>query len=183
MAGIARQSGTDSESHIQYVLLSVGGRAVPASTPTAPAESSPPFPQLVAQCSLSPAGKLKFELLANFGTASAPVSFAAPWRPQPGELFPPRLVPVTVTMQFLGYTEVKPVHREWETLLLPSGWLRYATPGTRSRNMEEIMSYLQYLKALPTLRLSLPGSPTIEFETTAWQQAIRAEPLCHASSL
>ena len=188
---IQRQSGRDAESGIQYVLLSVGGKlvevapnsaGVPASG-FASASAKAPDPQLVAQCSLTASGKYRFELLSNFTGSSSPLVFAPPWHPRPGELFPPHLIPVTVTMQFLGYTKVKPVRREGETLLFPSEWLRYATPGTRSKNMEEIMFYLQYLKALPTLRLSASGHPTVEFATAAWQQAIRADPVCHASSL
>ena len=86
-------------------------------------------------------------------------------------------------MEFLGYTKVKPVKRQWEYLLQPFGELRYATPGMSSANMEPITFYLQYLKALPTLRLTTPDKRTLEFETTAWQQALKADPLCHASTL
>ncbi len=87
-------------------------------------------------------------------------------------------------MQFLGYTRYKPVRRRWETLQQPAGWLRYATPGMRSANMEQIMFYLQVLRALPTLRLiGKDGATGVEFDTTTLQQAIRAEPLCHASGL
>ena len=185
-AAIARQTGTDPDSGIRYVLLSATGKSV-ALHDAAAAQTEPPNqaaqPQLVAQCSLTPAGKYVFEVLASVPGTLEPLVFAPPWHPQPGELFPPHLIPINVTMSFVGYTKYKPVRRVWDTLLEPAGWLRYSTPGMRSHNMEQIAFYLQVLRALPTLRLTLPDSSWIEFETTAWQQAVRAEPLCHASGL
>ena len=88
-----------------------------------------------------------------------------------------------MTMEFLGYTHVKPVKRAWEFLQAPEGELRYAAPGMRSPNMEPISFYLQDLKALPTLRLTAPARGTLEFETTKWLQAVKAEPLCAAAGL
>ena len=96
-------------------------------------------------------------------------------------VFPPSLIKVNGTLEFLGYTRVRPVKRQWEYLRDLAGELRYATPGSRSSNMEEVMFYLQYLKALPTLRLTVAGRGSEEFETTHWQAAAKAEPLCHAS--
>ena len=49
--------------------------------------------------------------------------------------------------------------------------------------METVAFYLQYLKALPTLRITGSQQGIVQFETTAWQQAVRTEPLCHASGL
>jgi hypothetical protein len=173
---ITRQAGTDPDSGIQWAMLSSSGKRI------SPASADSP-PQLAAQCYLVAPGKYRFELLTDFGHTSAPLEFAAPWHPRPGELFPPNLGQVPLTMQFLGYTRYKPVRRQWEALQQPSGWLRYATPGMRSPNMEQIMFYLQVLRALPTLRLIDKSGAAVEFETTSLQQAIHAEPLCHASGL
>ncbi len=85
--GITRQAGTDPGSGIQYVLLSSSGKRLSSASADSP-------PQLTAQCSLGSPGKYKFELLTDFGNAASPLVFAAPWRPNPGELFPPNLEPV-----------------------------------------------------------------------------------------
>jgi hypothetical protein len=47
--------------------------------------------------------------------------------------------------------------------------------------MEQVAFYLHYLRALPTLRLTLPGKAAAEWETTRWQAAVKAEPLCASS--
>jgi hypothetical protein len=183
---LQRIAGTDAVSQIAYVLISTSGKLIspsPASTPTStPGSTLGSPPRLTAQCTRDPAGKLRFELLADFGNVPQ-ITFFPPWKPSPGDLFPPQLTKLQLTMNFLGYTRVKPVKRQWEYLLQPSGELRYSTPGMASANMEPITFYLQYLRALPTLRLTTPDNRTLEFETTNWQQALRAEPLCHASSL
>ncbi len=173
---IQRITGTEPASQITYALISIPGTLTGASAqPTT-------SPRLTAQCTRDPAGKFKFELLADFGNVPE-IAFYPPWKPSPGDLYPPALTKVQLTMDFLGYTRVKPVKRQWEYLLQPSGELRYSTPGLASANMEPIAFYLQYLKALPTLRLTTPDKRTVEFETTAWQQALKSEPLCHAGSL
>ncbi len=170
-----RVTGIEPTSHIAYALISTPGKLLGAP------ETIPP-PRLTAQCTRDPSGKFKFELLADFG-GIAEITFVPPWTPSSGDLYPPRLDKLTFTMDFLGYTRVKPVKRQWEYLQAPAGELRYATPGLYSTNMEPITFYLQYLKALPTLRLTTLNKPTLEFETTQWQAAIRTEPLCHASAL
>ena len=171
-----RTAGVDPESHIAYALISTRGRLLNEAQPA-------PTPRLTAQCTQDPAGKRRFELLADFGGVAG-IAFYPPWKPSsPSDLFPPRLQRVVVTMEFLGYTRVKPVKRQWELLEHPGGELRYATPGLSSTNMESITFYLQYLRALPTLRLTAPGKGTAEFETANWQQRIKAEPVCAASGL
>jgi hypothetical protein len=175
--GVTRMAGVESISGISYVLLSVEGKLTSAN-----AETSAP-PRLTAQCTRTAAGKLKFELLADLGGIKE-IAYYPPWRPASStDLYPPRLDKAQVTMEFLGYTRVKPVKRQWEYLLDLPGEMRYATPSLGSSNMEEIRFYLQYLRALPTLRLTIPGKGTAEWETSKWQATVHAEPLCAASGL
>jgi hypothetical protein len=174
--GVTRAAGVDAGSGIAYALISVEGKAVGAASIPVPA------PRLTAQCTQTPDGKRRFELLADLGGVPELVYYP-PWKPHEGSLFPPQLEKRQVTMEFLGYTRVKPVKRQWEYLdPLPSE-MRYSTPGLSSANMEPISFYLQYLRALPTLRLTVPGKGSAEWETAPWQQAIHAEPLCAASGL
>jgi hypothetical protein len=174
---ITRLAGINAPSGISYVLLTLEGKLI-----AAPSQPTPP-PRLTAQCTRTPSGKLHFELLTDVG-GIPDLAYYPPWRPiSPQDLFPPRLDKTPVTMEFLGYTKVKPVKRQWEYLLELPGELRYATPGMASANMEEIMFYLRYMRSLPTLRLTVPGRGTAEWETTRWQAAIHAEPLCAASGL
>ena len=181
VANITRQSGVDPASSSAYVLIAVEGRLV--ETPgVAPGTN----PRLIAQCSKNAAGRLKFELLAIEGGNSKGASvlaFQGPWRAGQGELFAPKLAKVQVKMEFLGYVKVNPVKRQWENPLGTQGLIRYATPGMASSNMEEIAFYLQYLRSLPKLRLTVPGKGAEEFETTQWQAEVKAEPLCKASGL
>ena len=84
-------------------------------------------------------------------------------------------------MEFLGYTKVKPMKRQWERVLQPDGQLRYTEPGL-GRNLEEVSYFFQYLRALPTLRLT-ETTHTASFLTTALQAQLHKEPLCTASGL
>ncbi len=175
--GITRLDGKDAPSGIQYALISVEGKL---TGPAAQVPSVPPT--LTAQCTQTPDGKQKFELLANLGGVTD-LAFYPPWHQTREDLYPPILQRATVTMEFLGYTRVKPVKRQWEYLAQSPNEMRYATPGMASANMESISFYMQYLKALPLLRLTVPGKGTVEFETSKWQTLIRAEPLCRQSAL
>ncbi len=176
--GVSRIAGADAGSGIAYVLISGEGRLAGAGIPAGASVG----PRLTAQCTKAPDGKLRFELLADFGGVDA-VSYVPPWKPKQGELFPPPVNASQVTMEFLGYTKVKPVKREWDAIAeIPGEW-KYATPALASKNLEQVMFYLQYLRALPTLRLTPPGRAAAEWETTAWQDAVKAEPLCAASGL
>jgi hypothetical protein len=174
--GVTRLAGVDATSGITYALISLEGKAVGA----APVRM--PSPRLTAQCTQTPDGKRRFELLADLGGVPELVYYP-PWKPKTSSEFPPQLVKAQVTMEFLGYTRVKPVKRQWESLDQLPNELRYSTPGLSSGNMEPINFYLQYLRALPTLRLTVPGKGTAEWETAGWQQAVHAEPLCSASGL
>ena len=85
-------------------------------------------------------------------------------------------------MEFLGYTKVKPMKRQFEKVLTPYGQLRYNPPGLGSANLEEPAYYIQYLRVLPTLRLSAAGQQ-VEFATSPLLTQLRLEPLCAASKL
>jgi hypothetical protein len=180
-SGIDRISGTDSASRIQYVLLILKGSLLtPASKADQPAPASPPT--LIAQCSHRPDGKYVFEMFTNFGGVSDP-TFYPPWVPASrDDLFPPSTDKVVISMEFLGYTHIKPLHRQWEIPLHTTGQYRYNSPGARSSNLEDINYLLRYLLSLPTLRLTL-GNHSTEFLTTPLLQAIREEPLCRAAAL
>ncbi len=173
----APMAGVDADSGIAYALVSTEGKRVGNAGPAW-------APRLTAMCRKLPGGKYRFELWADdpgFLGERPQLAFFPPWKQTQYELFPPRLIKVNATLEFLGYTKVKPVKRQWEYLHELLGELRYSTPGGGSSNMEEAMFYLQYLKALPTLRLTVPGHGSVEFETTRWQAAVKAEPLCYAS--
>jgi hypothetical protein len=178
--GIDRLSGQDSTSHIKYVRLVLTGSLRTSSPADSPAPSS--APTLVAQCTLRPDGKSYFELFANFGGITD-LAFYPPWTPtSKQDLFPPQTDKATFTMEFLGYTHVKPVRRQWEIPVQTPGQYRYNPPGAGSANLEEITYYLRYLLALPTLRLTL-NNRSADFLTTPLLDQIRREPLCRAASL
>jgi hypothetical protein len=175
---IVRFDGVDQSSGIHYLRLYIDGTLIQPPTPAPP--PSPP-PALIAQCTRSASGKLTFELLANFGGVTD-TTYYPPWHPSKGDLYPPKLQKPNLTMEFLGYTHVKPVKRQWEALLVPQGQYRYNTPSGDSNNMENSTFYLRYLLALPTLHLTLDRQ-TAEFKTTPLLDQIRKEPLCAASLL
>src|SRR5450631_3000755 len=113
-SGVDRLAGTEPSSNIQYARLILKGTLhVAAKGAPDPPPPDPP-PLLIAQCSLRPTGKYLFELFASFGGA-ADLAFYPPWKPaNPQDLFPPRTDKVIITMDFLGYTHVKPFRRQWE---------------------------------------------------------------------
>jgi hypothetical protein len=211
-SGLGRLAGTDESSHIEYVRLfldgtllsplgaSVGAQASQSEASAKPKATALPGgradgstslpsvsateagPMLIAQCTRSSSGKLFFELLTNFGGVKD-LAYYPPWRPaNDHDLFPPQLPKPMITMEFLGYTHVKPVKRQWETLTRPMGQYRYNPPSGGSSNMEDSTYYLRYLLALPTLRLTL-ADKAAEFRTTPLLDQIRKEPLCKASLL
>ena len=184
--GVSRLDGRDADAGIAYALITLEGRVPAAGSakgPPVPAAAAlEPPPRLTAQCTHT-GDKWKYELLVDLGGGPALV-FVAPWQAGHGALFEPPLKQTMGTMEFLGYTMVKPVKRQFDLLEGPlTGEMRYATPGGRTSNLEPIAFYMQYLKALPTLRLTVPGRGVVEFETLAWQAVVRAEPLCRMSGL
>jgi hypothetical protein len=179
-SGVDRISGLEATSNIHYVRLVLSGSLHTVSLADAPVPS--PGPTLIAQCTMKPNGKSSFELFANFGGATD-LAFYPPWTPtSKQDLFPPQTEKVNMTMDFLGYTHVKPVRRQWEIPVQTPGQYRYNPPGGGSANLEEITYYLRYLIALPTLRLTL-GNRSVEFMTTPLLAEIRKEPLCRAAGL
>jgi hypothetical protein len=59
--------------------------------------------------------------LANFGDVSD-LAYYPPWTPANSyDLFAPSLQKAAITMEFLGYSHVKPVKLQWEVLLKPAG--------------------------------------------------------------
>lgn len=178
-SGVDRLSGLEATSKIHYVRLVLAGSLRASSSGDSSAPS--PGPTLIAQCSLKPSGKSSFELFANFGGATD-LAFYPPWTPSSThDLFPRRTDKVNMTMEFLGYTHVKPVRRQWEIPVQTPGQYRYNPPGSGSANLEEITFYLRYLVALPTLRLTLDNR-SADFLTTPLLNEIRKEPLCRAAA-
>lgn len=172
---LARTEGSDPASRIVYTRLYV--TAEPAASPSTLDLSQP---TLTVQCTRRPNGKLFFELFVNFGGVTD-TAFYHPWMPADGGQFPPYLPKVTLTLEFLGYTTVKPMKRQFERAERPEGQLRYTQPGGGT-NLEEAYYYFQYLRALPTLRITGDGH-TASFVTTALQAQLHKEPLCAASGL
>ena len=181
-SGTDRIAGIDSSSKIKYVLLILkGSLSVGAKVDAQPPAPDPP-PVLIAQCSIRPNGKYFFELFASFGGATD-LAFYPPWKSSgPEDLFPPHTEKVTIIMDFLGYTHVKPYRRQWEIPVQTPTLYRYNSPGSNSPNLEELSFFLRYLLALPTLRLTLDNR-SAKFLTTHFLADIRNEPLCRAASL
>jgi hypothetical protein len=181
---LGRLSGREPTSGISYTRIFLLSNA---DAPRAPSPETPPKslqldqPTLTAQCTETPNHKQHFELFVNFGGVTDP-AFYPPWHPTPAEQFPPATDRIRLTMEFLGYTKVKPVKRQFEKTTQPYGQLRYINPGLSSPNLEEFAFYLQYLRALPTLRIS-DGLHTAEFFTTPLVTQLHNEPLCHAAGV
>jgi hypothetical protein len=174
--GIQRFAGEEQTSHIKYVKLVLAG-----SSRSSTAASSTP-PTLIAQCTLRPNGRSYFELFTSFDGVTD-FTYYPPWTPvSKDDLFPPHTDKVNITMEFLGYTKVKPVRRQWEVPMHLPGLFRYDPPGSGSTNLEEVSYYLRYLVSLPTLRLTLDNNST-EFLTTPLLAEIRREPLCRAAAI
>ena len=178
---LARLSGVEPVSSITYVRLFLLQDTAhsPSQNPPAAFDLTPAT--LTAQCTQDKKGKLHFELFVNFGNIPD-IAFYPPWRPTLPTDFPPPTEKVTVTMEFLGYTHFKPAKRQFEKVIVPYGQLRYNNPAVGSSNMEDIAYYLQILRSLPTLRVSL-GPQVASFLTTPLLTQLHTEPLCRASGL
>jgi len=175
-SGHVRVAGTEPTSGIQYVRLVMSGKAL-----SAPEQQSASTPFVMAQCTRRANGKFYFDLFTRFD-GDMDVVFYPPWKPSGPNDFPPRTQKITITMDFLGYTHVKPAKKQWEIPIETPGQYRYNQPGFGSSNMEDLSYYLQYLIALPTLRLTL-DKQSAEFNMTPLLDQIRKEPMCIASRL
>src|SRR5260370_23978206 len=143
VSGVNRISGLEPTSNIHYVRLVLSGSLHTPSLADSPAPS--PRPTLIAQCTLKPNSKSSFELFANFGGATD-LAFSPPWTPaSKQDLFPPRTDKVNLTMDFLGYTHVKPVRRQWEIPVQTPGQYRYNPPGAASSTLDHTTSHLRSL--------------------------------------
>jgi hypothetical protein len=181
-----RATGVDEYTGTAYTLVMMEGAALPGGAPVDPAA---PAPVLVAQCS-QPKEKDKpvFEIFLTFGgVGEAARRFQGPWRPSPGHLAKPPLVRTNLTVEFVGYVKEKPQKLEWERMRDANGEFqgefRFLPPGFHSANLGDFNYYIRYLLSLPTMRVSWPGKPTVEFMTMPWLDAIRKEPLCKGSGL
>lgn len=163
-----RLDGRDTESGISYVrlfLLANPEPGKPWSEPFATAEvkASPGLekPTLTGQCTQDSEGKSHFELFANFGAVPDP-AFYAPWRARgANDLFPPSTEKVMLTMEFLGYTRVKPVRRQFERTRAPGPeQLRYTNPGSGSSNLEKRLAG-SFNTCVPCPRYASPEVATL----------------------
>jgi hypothetical protein len=180
--GLRKLTGVEPTSKIEYTRIFLDGTLVPPNSPSNASPLTAAFPPvLIAECTQPPSGKLRFELHAHFGDVQD-TAYYPPWHPTPNDVYPPETAKVTGTMDFFGYTKVKPARRQWEYLTAPAGELRYNPPSSRSHNLEEITFYLQYLKALPTFRLTIQDKAA-QFDVNPLFDAIRKEPLCRAAGI
>jgi hypothetical protein len=175
-ANLARTEGIDAASGIAYTRLYISDKPSPDATTLDLTQ-----PTLTVQCTKRPNGKLSFELFINFGGVTD-TSFYPPFKPTEDAPFPPATAKAIYTMEFLGYTKVKPMKRQWEHVVQPAGQLRYNNPGGGSTNLEEAAYFFQYLRSLPTLRIT-GEAHTASFLTDGLQAQLRKEPLCGASGL
>jgi hypothetical protein len=182
--GLRKISGVEPTQQIAFARIFLDGSMVAPGSP-ARSEALPDTdkqPVLIAQCTKAASGKMRFELMMNFGGITD-TAYHPPWKSTgPDDRFPPHTEKTAMIFDFFGYTKVKPIKRSWEIQLNPYGELRYDPPGKSSSNMEEIAYYLQYLKALPTLRVTR-GTAAAQFETTPLLAAMHNEPLCWASGV
>jgi len=167
VAGVTRTEGTDSASGIAWVRFSLAAEGLSAADAAA-------WPALTVQCAQNGA-KRNAELYFDFGGAER--GFHAPPAPDPVTHFPPFFPPVTLKLDFPGY---RPFKRQFETM--PSGEFHYRPPGLGSANMEPVSFFLQYLYAVPVLRVSAinrkVSDKAAEFHTSGLMDAVRKTETC-----
>ena len=168
---LLRLEGTDARSGIHYVRLFL-------SLPKTDAETKA-SPRFTVECT-EVRGKHQMSWFMNFGGVDG-FAFEPPFHPTQTDLFPPRYPSANLKMVFEGYTKSKPFVRAWAEL--PSGELRYRNPGLDSPNMESPQHWMQFLIALPGLRIGyakpINGSPTeLLFPTQPLLEELRKTPIC-----
>ena len=173
---ITQIAGHDALTNTDYLRLILPGNLLPPS-------EAPRYPLLIAQCTQSSTGDFAFDLYATFAEPVDLAYFpAVPALPPNKMAITPRTEKSIITMDFLGYTHVKPMRREWEVPFQTPGQYHYTAPGYHSPNLEPASFYLRYLNSLPTLRLTL-GAQSAEFHTAPLLKEIREAPLCRAANL
>jgi len=171
-ANLMRLEGVDPGSGVQYVRLLL-------SLPQDPSSSAAPPPRFTVECSVNH-GKRALAWFVSFGGVEG-YAFEPPFHPTQSDLFPPQYPSVNLKMSFEGYTKSKPFARSWS--VLPSGELRYRNPGLDSPNMESARYFMQFLAALPGLRLRYAkpakgGEPELFFQTQPLLEEVKRSPQC-----
>jgi hypothetical protein len=173
-ANLMRLAGVDPGSGVQYVRLLLSLQQDTAS------DGAPP--RFTVECSVN-RGKRDLAWFVTFGGVDS-YAFEPPFHATQTDLFPPRYPSVNLKMIFEGYTKSKPFVRSWS--LLPSGELRYRNPGLDSPNMESARFFMQFLTALPGLRLRYAKPAKGEgrerellFQTEPLLEEIKRSPECN----
>lgn len=172
---LARSGGVDAASGTAYTrlyLVSGGpGESFDATRPT-----------LTVECTRR--GEKKYALGFGLNFTGVPETAFRPMKSlhEGTPHFDRTMDQREVVMEFLGYTRVKPMKRQFVLVSEPGGALVYNPPGMHSFNLEEAAYYLQYLRALPTFRMTYEGR-SATFETGPLLEQIRREPVCGASRL
>lgn len=168
---LSRLEGVDAVSGIHYVRLIL-------SFP--PVENSPQAPpRFIMECT-EIKGTRDLAWLVSFGGV-ADVNFTPPFRPTPVQPYPPHNPTANLTMTFEGYMKWKPYVRSWE--VLPSGEMRYRSPGLTSPNLDGPRFFLSYLNSLPGLRIgyakrSVGDPPNLLFQTRPMLDELQKNPVC-----
>jgi hypothetical protein len=140
-SNLLRLEGTDAGSGVHYVRLLLSLPKQPDATNAAP--------RFTIECTENK-GRREMAWFVSFGGVED-YAFTPPFHPTQTDLFPPQYPSANLRMVFEGYTKSKPFNRSWAAL--PSGELRYRNPGMDSPNMEKPLFFLQFLTALPGLRI------------------------------
>src|SRR5580658_1970004 len=141
---VTRTDAVDKQSGVHYVRL------ILASADKDETDKTALPPHLVFDC-FDDKGKHTLAWTVSFGGIDIQ-PFDPPFHSTQSNLFPPQYPYVDLRMSFEGYIRSKPMVRAWQQL--PSGELRYHGPGSASPNMETVRFFLDYLNALPGLRIA-----------------------------
>ncbi len=169
---LLRAEGFDSGSGIHYLRLML-------SSPLPSNDARQPPPRFTVECR-DKNGKHDLLWFVSFGGVADP-GFEPPFHPTQTDLFPPHYPNAKLKMGFEGYTKWKPVIKAW--VQLPSGEFRFCNSGIDCPNMETARYYMQFLNALPGLRISYAnparGAPAEAFfQTRPLLDEINKNPVC-----
>jgi len=175
---LLRVEGVDAESNIHYVQLLLMLPASPGQSGTEGSHDPPP--RFTVECR-EHNGKRSLRWLLSFG-GIAPHDFDPPFRPSPGNPFPPVYPAVNLKMRFEGYIQFESFTESWTEL--PWGELLYRNPGSTSPNLEDPQFFMQYLQSLPGLRIGYAkaaaghSSQQLFFATQSMLQQMAKTPAC-----